>query len=122
MSADNGIYILHCKDGYRVAHCQAIDNIYYNCRRKIDPEFNARELYFYFKDCKVFKIRAEAELEAFELYKNIGYCEYGQSLIGSGNFEFPKVCPPCCDNPRFILTLTGHACYNCGEYDVYTED
>lgn len=27
MSADNGIYILKCKDQYRVAHLQGIDNI-----------------------------------------------------------------------------------------------
>jgi hypothetical protein len=27
MSADNGIYILRTKDGYRVAECQAIENI-----------------------------------------------------------------------------------------------
>jgi hypothetical protein len=33
MSADNGIYILKTLDGFRVAHLQAIDNIYWwpNC-------------------------------------------------------------------------------------------
>lgn len=29
MSVDNGIYILRTNDGWRVAHLQAIDNIYY---------------------------------------------------------------------------------------------
>jgi len=29
MSADNGIYILQSKDGFRVAHAQAIENIYW---------------------------------------------------------------------------------------------
>ena len=30
MSADNGIYILKLKDQYRVAHLQAIENIYWS--------------------------------------------------------------------------------------------
>jgi hypothetical protein len=29
MSADNGIYVLHTNDGYRVEHLQAIENIYW---------------------------------------------------------------------------------------------
>lgn len=29
MSADNGIYILECKDQYRVIHAQAIENLYW---------------------------------------------------------------------------------------------
>lgn len=41
MSADNGIYILQSKDGIRVAHCQAIENIYWwskKCCKKQDIE------------------------------------------------------------------------------------
>lgn len=30
MSADNGIYVVQFKDGYRVEHLQAIDNIYWH--------------------------------------------------------------------------------------------
>lgn len=43
MSADNGIYILQTKDGYRVVHAQGIDNIYWwetwNCCGNPVPAF-----------------------------------------------------------------------------------
>ena len=29
MSSDNGIYVLHSKDGYRIAHLQAIENLWW---------------------------------------------------------------------------------------------
>ena len=60
MSADNTIAILHTKDGYRIAHAQAIENIYYQCNRKGDPQFNARQLWLYFSNCKVFTTMEEA--------------------------------------------------------------
>lgn len=38
MSADNGIYILKTLDGYRVAHIQAIENLYWWPACCSDPE------------------------------------------------------------------------------------
>lgn len=121
MSADNGIYILNCRDGFRVGHLQAIDNIYWNCRRKEDPEFNARELFMYFQYSKVYTERLEAMKEAIDTYEEImnsdfPIVEYGIREIGSGNFEFPKECPPCCDNVNEVCQDDMIHCSNCGEY------
>lgn len=103
MSADNGIYILKTKDGYRVAHRQAIDNLYYhpqkccnkqiiiedkntsleickNCNKKIDwikkDKINSQMLRDYFGDCKVFKTKKEALGEAIRLYNEIINSDY----------------------------------------------
>ena len=50
MSADNGIYILKTNDGYRVAHLQAIDNIYwwYSCcnNPKVIEKIDEHDLYY----------------------------------------------------------------------------
>ena len=104
MSADNGIYILKSKDGYRVTDAQAIDNIYWhytccdnpnvnfyednieyyqkclNCGT-INPdmvkkeEINSQTLKEYFEDSEVFKNEEEAMKKAIELYKEvIDYC------------------------------------------------
>jgi len=127
MSADNGVYILHCKDGFRVKHTQAIDNVYWNCHRKTDPEFNARQLFLYFSNCKVFQDEGEAFLEAKRIYDEImrddccPIIEYGICSLGNGTFEFPKELPPCCDTPT-LVTIDGQTqCYNCGEY-MFSED
>jgi hypothetical protein len=128
MSADNTVAILHTKDGYRVKHAQAIENIYYQCRRKGDPQFNARQLWFYFSDCKVFTTMEEADKEAQRIYDEImgedwgSIVEYGIQTFGDGTFEFPKECPPCCDNPMSISINGQEQCQNCGEYYWDEED
>ena len=97
MSADNGVYILKSKDGYRVVHAMAIENlnwwwndsILYNDRfvakmkedGSINPyreiggamreELNPRELINYFGRCKVFKTEEEALSEANRIYHEI---------------------------------------------------
>jgi len=101
MSADNGVYILHTKDGYRVNHCQAIDNIYWwhTCCEKpdviymneddisycekclncgtINPDFEQRDeicserLLEYFGDCEVFKTKKEAITYSIKLHADI---------------------------------------------------
>ena len=38
MSADNGIYILQTKDGFRVAHIQAVDNMWWHPTCCSNPE------------------------------------------------------------------------------------
>ena len=87
MSADNGIYVLFTdseKNGpqYRVAHLQAIDNIYgvfseVNCKYEGDPE----TLNNYFGSAKVFHTLNEAMDYAEELENEIGYTEDGICVI-----------------------------------------
>ena len=101
MSSDNGVYILHTKDGYRVEHCQAIENIYwwYTCCNRPDiiqtfeddifynkkclncgtnkPSTKKREeicpdrLEEYFGNCKVLKTLEDAKKEAIKLYLDV---------------------------------------------------
>jgi len=47
--------------------------------------------------------------------------EYGIQIFGDGTFEFPKECPPCCNNPILISIDGQEQCQNCGEYN-YKED
>ncbi|MGD2071862.1 MAG: hypothetical protein PVG65_00025 [Candidatus Thorarchaeota archaeon] len=101
MSADNGIYVLESKDGYRVKHTQAIENLYwwytccgnpdvkdigngnlfytekcFNCDT-IDPKCEMKEeicpdrLKEIFGDCKVYSTIKEATEEAIRLYEEI---------------------------------------------------
>lgn len=100
MSANNGIYILQSKDGYRVQHCQCIENLNWwstadgknwECRDELNPE----ELISYFGDCKMFETEKEAFKEAKRLYDKIEQeyylIEYGISFIrGWEDKEFPK--------------------------------
>lgn len=115
MSADNGVYILHTKDGYRVAHAQAIDNIIY---QPDDSGFNLRQLYFKFERSKVYS-KKEAHKKAFEIYEEImnddfcPICEYGIQEIDASHIEFPSVEPFCCNKPNFN---SDDVCENCGEW------
>jgi len=90
MSADNGIYILQTKDGYRVVHAQAIENIY-------DGDgFNLQAVADYFGKSNVLVTEQEAWGEAKILYDEImndDYCpilEYGVQFIkGMEDKPFP---------------------------------
>ena len=102
MSADNGIYILQSKDGFRVIHAQAIENLcWWNTEDKDTSkweersEINPKVLKDYFEKSKVFKTKEEALKEAFRLYDEIEreyyLIEYGISfIIGWEDKEFPK--------------------------------
>lgn len=101
MSADNGIYVLETNavpvfDGkatytnrhgvkeYRVAICQAIENI----------EYSDLYLPLLFGHSKVFENKTEAMQQAKELYdlvmQNFGICEYGIQQINL-NKQFPNM-------------------------------
>lgn len=112
MSADNGIYILQTKDGFRVSHAQAIENINWQAD---ETGFNLREIYKYFHDAKFFKSIEGAFKEAFRIYDLYSIVEYGICPIKAFNIEFPKECPPCCDNPNIVSSNYIERCYNCGE-------
>jgi hypothetical protein len=101
MSADNGVYILQSKDGFRVAHRQGIENIYWwpteccgkrdvvdgkssdgfdisvckHCGKEVKweerTEINPETLKSYFGNSKVYKTRISALTAANKLYKKI---------------------------------------------------
>ncbi len=96
MSADNGIYILRTKRPpikkgncytnqhglyeYRVAHCSAIDNLAYS------------DLYmpYYFGTSPVYTEESPAMDLAVEIEENVGYTEYGISLVAKDCY-FPNM-------------------------------
>jgi len=54
-------------------------------------ELNPRELINYFGNCEVFETKEDAFNEAYRLYHEIGFVEYGISFVsGWENKEFPK--------------------------------
>ena len=87
MSADNGIYVLFTdseKNGpqYRVAHLQAIDNIYGNfSEEKCKYEGKPEVINDYFGGAKTFHTLNEALDYAEELENDIGYTEDGICVI-----------------------------------------
>ncbi len=95
MSADNGIYILQAKDGYRVTHAQAIDNLnWWPEDSGYREELNPQVVYDYFHASKVFSTKEEALKEAWRLYDGIEEdglpIEYGVSPIhGMEDKDFP---------------------------------
>ncbi len=80
MSADNGIYILETPIGfekeYRVAHCQAIENICYG-----NDNGNPMWVVRLFGNSKVFHEKRDALLEADNQAENAPILEYGISTI-----------------------------------------
>ena len=102
MSADNGIYILQSKDGFRVIHAQCIENLWWWEKENTNPkqwerrnELNPKELINYFGNSKVFRTEKEVFKEAKKLYKEIEYnyyiVEYGICFVrGWEDKEFPK--------------------------------
>lgn len=83
MSADDGIYLHKFKNGWRVTHAQAIENISW---RPGKDGYNHKALNETFADSPLFKTEAEAQKYAFKLYdkavKEFGYCpEYGISKV-----------------------------------------
>jgi len=94
MSADNTIAILKTprKDGgfeYRVAHAQAIDNLWYAPVEWEDQNYckdgNPKEIVRYFGDCEVFLDAKAASEKAKQLYDDCMYVEYGIQ-----EYSFPK--------------------------------
>jgi hypothetical protein len=85
MSADNCIAVLITpspdgKEEYRVIATQAIDNIYYDPRKKHyenNTEGNPKEIVKYFSSAKVFHNKNLAYQEANRLEEEVGWTEYG---------------------------------------------
>jgi hypothetical protein len=97
MSGGNGIYILESKDGFRVVHAQAIDNLWWwDDICAATNEINPKYLKNYFRDSKIYKTKQEALTEAVAMYDKImesefPVLEYGISFIkGWKDKDFPK--------------------------------
>ena len=100
MSADNGIYVLASPINlfgkeleYRVAECQAIDNINYFNQESIETK--AFEV-LYFGESPIFSNEIDAENHALELEKEISesyfpILEYGISFLPVRSYPFPKM-------------------------------
>ena len=88
MSADNGVYVLETKDGFRVAELMAVENYLWDEEIGGDTTDqdvwikNAREMW---ANSPHFKTEEEAMKYAKELYdkimKDFGIVEYGISFI-----------------------------------------
>ena len=83
MSADNGIYILPSPKSdsfeYRVAHCQAIENIDYS------PMYEV----LLFSKSPVYTSQQEAAAVAIEMSKHYDILEYGVALLDERKQPFP---------------------------------
>ena len=89
MSADNGIYILNCRDGYRVTHETSIENITW---KPDETGFNTESIKSYFGKSKVYKTLDWVRLEAKRLLKEI--LIYGAPVeYGICEIEYPFVFP-----------------------------
>jgi hypothetical protein len=94
MSVDNGIYILQSLDGFRVAHAQAIENLW--CWDEFQSQgLNPKYLSMYFEKAELIKNEEDALKEALRLFKEIsseGYpIEYGiVPITGWETKEFPS--------------------------------
>jgi len=83
MSADNGIYILECKDQYRVIHAQAIDNLYWTFldgMMSVDKPVSTRIVEMY-GDSRYTRDINMARNIAFSMEKRHPILEYGVSSI-----------------------------------------
>ena len=82
MSADNGVYILKTGNQYRVALCQAIDNLYWNedlhC---MCDTLQPKSIIQMFGDCQHTTDANKAVRIAERILKETGFCEYGIVLM-----------------------------------------
>ena len=79
MSADNGIYILQSKDGFRVIHTQCIENLWYWDDPSIS-DLNPKYILQYFGKAKVIETQEEALKEALRLYNEISSGEWAPPI------------------------------------------
>jgi hypothetical protein len=96
MSADNGIYILQSKDGFRVIHTTAIDGLWWWDDEKAKTSLNPKYLLQYFGKADVMKSEDEAWKVARDIYKGImnsdfPVLEYGiKPIYGWEDKDFPS--------------------------------
>jgi hypothetical protein len=83
MSADNGTYILQTYGPeFRVVYTQAIDNIYGTFLEESGKYLpNPKTIVETFSSSKIFNNIEDAWDYAFDIDEEVGYSEYGASLI-----------------------------------------
>jgi hypothetical protein len=86
MSADNGIYVARFKDGYRVIHAQAINNLrYFDKDGDCPDDFRHREEWrTYFGNASVFPTKEDALIAAYKMAEEYSILEYGINYLGDG--------------------------------------
>ncbi len=91
MSADDTVAIAEFPDGFRVTHCQAVENIDYYKKgtKKWHDEIDE-----YFGESEVYKSKKGVMKEAFkiekEVIKEFGFTEYGICDLGFFDHKFKK--------------------------------
>jgi hypothetical protein len=82
MSSDNCILILKTKDGYRVGHFQAVDNLYWLWDKPENKDVVCVRLFEFFQKYAIIKDKHIVLLVAQQLYESAGgYVEYGIQTI-----------------------------------------
>ncbi|WP_206459369.1 hypothetical protein [Anaerovorax sp. IOR16] len=81
MSVDNGVYILQCKDQYRVKHLQAIDNLYWDDKEGVMDDIVPLRAVEMFGDCKYTRDFDKAVKIASYILRDLSTCEYGIQII-----------------------------------------
>lgn len=77
MSADNGIYILKCKDQYRVIHAQAIDNLWWTPLNPNNQELVPTRLVEYYGNSRYTRDAEKAMQVATAIERKWKWTEYG---------------------------------------------
>lgn len=77
MSADNGIYILECKDQNRVIHAQAIENLFYSPLNHYDGNLVPTRIVEYYGKSKYTRNKDLARSIAFSMEERDRGTEYG---------------------------------------------
>lgn len=89
MSSDNGIYIAQFKDGFRVVHGMAVDNLKYYPRGSQDEMDTWKD---FFCGSITYATLQEAYEQANILYLDWPICEYGIVNLGTGvDWSEPEV-------------------------------
>ncbi|MEG1523856.1 MAG: hypothetical protein RR475_02390 [Clostridia bacterium] len=82
MSADNGIYILKCKDQYRVVHAQAIENLHWSfVTGESIPELVPTRVYELYSESRYTRNKQMALFIASKMLEDLPVCEYGIKII-----------------------------------------
>ena len=81
MSADNGVYILQCRDQFRVALIYGSDTLRWDHIKREFADLKSVRLYEAFNNRKEWRVEQEALWDARRILKKYASCEYGIQYI-----------------------------------------
>ena len=81
MSADNGVYILQCRDQFRVALIYGSDTLRWDHIKREFADLKSVRLYEAFSASKEWRVEQEALWDARRILKKLDSCEYGIQYI-----------------------------------------